>query len=351
MPALAGEADLGGAPAPVRPQLEDASCSGHKRAWTCARGQLLTLGGRDLASASAVVFLGAAGDDDDVRVALGARAAAAGELIVVVPRRARSGPLALVGALGGESRSERALTVLARADHGAGLGALLAGGRRQALVAYRVDGAAPAGAAIEAVRTADGAVVRRWPIEGEQGERELRWDGYAGDVQVRTGTYLLRLDEQAAGVATILPGSDTQLRVIEALFPIRAKHVLARTPTQRFGGGRGHQGNDVFARCGAPLAAQSKGVVHAAGFHGAAGNHVVVNTPDGGSYAYMHMRDPALVRKGERVHAGERLGVVGQTGRASECHLHFELWSAPGWYQGGSPLDPGPSLARWDAWS
>lgn len=335
----------------MRPQLEQASCAGHKRGWTCARGQLLTLAGRDLASASAVVFLGERDDDDDVRVTLRARAASAGELLVVVPRRARSGPIALVGALGGESRSQRELIVLARTDDAAGLDALLAGGRRKAHVAYRVDGPVPEDASLEAVRVADGAVVRRWPIEREQAEGEIRWDGFDGDEPVRTGSYLLRLDEQAAGAATILPGSDTQLRVIEALFPIRARHVLARTPTQRFGGGRGHQGNDVFARCGAPLAAQSKGVVHAAGFHGAAGNHVVVNTPDGGSYTYMHMRDPALVRKGERVHAGERLGFVGQTGRASECHLHFELWSAPGWYQGGSPVDPGPGLARWDAWS
>ena len=84
------------------------------------------------------------------------------------------------------------------------------------------------------------------------------------------------------------------------------------------------------------------------GFQGAAGNYVVVNTPDGGSYAYMHLRDEALVVKGDRVYAGQRLGVVGATGHASGCHLHFELWTAPGWYQGGRPVDPLPSLARWD---
>jgi murein DD-endopeptidase MepM/ murein hydrolase activator NlpD len=33
---------------------------------------------------------------------------------------------------------------------------------------------------------------------------------------------------------------------------------------------------------------------------------------------------------------------------ASACHLHFELWTAPGWYSGGQPIDPLPSLQAWD---
>ena len=31
------------------------------------------------------------------------------------------------------------------------------------------------------------------------------------------------------------------------------------------------------------------------------------------------------------------------------CHLHFEIWSAPGWYDGGKPFDPLPQLQAWDA--
>jgi murein DD-endopeptidase MepM/ murein hydrolase activator NlpD len=38
-------------------------------------------------------------------------------------------------------------------------------------------------------------------------------------------------------------------------------------------------------------------------------------------------------------------------GRASGCHLHFEMWTAPGWYQGGDVFDPLPELTRWDAFS
>ena len=37
-----------------------------------------------------------------------------------------------------------------------------------------------------------------------------------------------------------------------------------------------------------------------------------------------------------------RFAVLGDTGSASACHLHFEVWTEPGWYNGGSPVDPVP---------
>jgi murein DD-endopeptidase MepM/ murein hydrolase activator NlpD len=68
-------------------------------------------------------------------------------------------------------------------------------------------------------------------------------------------------------------------------------------------------------------------------------------------YAYMHLRDPSPLRKGARVRTGQAIGAVGDTGAASACHLHFEMWTGPGWYTGGQPVDPLPFLKAWDAYS
>ena len=66
---------------------------------------------------------------------------------------------------------------------------------------------------------------------------------------------------------------------------------------------------------------------------------------------YMHLLEPALVETGQRVFTRQKIGKVGETGRASGCHLHFEMWSSPGWYEGGKAFDPLPSLEGWDSYS
>jgi murein DD-endopeptidase MepM/ murein hydrolase activator NlpD len=66
---------------------------------------------------------------------------------------------------------------------------------------------------------------------------------------------------------------------------------------------------------------------------------------------YAHMSSPSPLHRGARVRTGQRIGRVGKTGnaRTTPCHLHFEIWPH-GWRQ-GSPIDPKPSLRRWDGWS
>jgi murein DD-endopeptidase MepM/ murein hydrolase activator NlpD len=131
-------------------------------------------------------------------------------------------------------------------------------------------------------------------------------------------------------------------------FPVVGAHDYG-TAENRFGGARDHGGQDVLAPCGEPVVAALGGKVTDVKYEGAAGNYTVVRAGDGTSEVYMHLRDAASVRPGERVAAGERIGRVGQTGDASTCHLHFELWTAPGWYAGGHAIDPLPALRRWDA--
>ena len=144
-------------------------------------------------------------------------------------------------------------------------------------------------------------------------------------------------------------GSGRSFALFDHLFPIRGRHNLGETATNQFGGGRGHQGTDMFARCGTRIAAARAGTVEYAGFHSRAGNYVVIDgAGTGDDYVYMHMRRPPPVSTGEQVFTGQKLGEVGDSGRASGCHLHFELWGAPGWYKGGRPFDALPSLKAWE---
>jgi murein DD-endopeptidase MepM/ murein hydrolase activator NlpD len=131
-------------------------------------------------------------------------------------------------------------------------------------------------------------------------------------------------------------------------FPVVGPHDYG-TAENRFGGVRDHGGQDVLAPCGEPVVAVLGGKVTDVKYEGAAGNYAVVRAADGTSQVYMHLRDAASVRPGERIASGKRIGRVGQTGDASTCHLHFELWTAPGWYAGGRAIDPLPALRRWDS--
>jgi murein DD-endopeptidase MepM/ murein hydrolase activator NlpD len=146
----------------------------------------------------------------------------------------------------------------------------------------------------------------------------------------------------------------TEIGAVEApvpvrVFPIDGPHDLERTPTNGFGGGRGHNGQDMFAACGTPVVASQGGKVREAEYHPVGGNFVVITEQHTGLDAvYMHLMHTPRLRVGEKVETGRRIGSVGATGNAWGCHLHFELWTPPGWWAGGQPFDPLPRLQRWD---
>jgi murein DD-endopeptidase MepM/ murein hydrolase activator NlpD len=147
----------------------------------------------------------------------------------------------------------------------------------------------------------------------------------------------------SGGVGT--GGSGGTATTTDGAFPVRGHHTYG----DGIGAGRDHQGQDIMAKCGKPVVAALPGRIKIVDYHPAAGNYVVIDS--GGKMpdtAYMHLAHRASVRKRELVQPGDQLGVVGDTGNASACHLHFEMWSAPGYYSGGSVIDPLPYLKRWD---
>ena len=171
----------------------------------------------------------------------------------------------------------------------------------------------------------------------ETGASVAKWDGVTDTGEVAAnGEYEFR----AAG------GDSAAFEQYDHIFPVNGAHEYG----DGLGAGRDHQGQDVFADCGTKLVAARAGKVETNSTHEAAGNYVVIDGKKTDTdYVYMHLAEPSPLAEGEKVKTGGAIGLVGETGNASGCHLHFEMWDA-GWQQ-GSPADPTPSLKEWDEWS
>jgi murein DD-endopeptidase MepM/ murein hydrolase activator NlpD len=90
---------------------------------------------------------------------------------------------------------------------------------------------------------------------------------------------------------------------------------------------RPHLGIDFAAPTGTPVQTIGDGRVIWAGPRGGAGNLVEIQHNNGYSTYYMHL-SRVLVRSGQRVEQGQRIGLVGMTGLATGPHLDFRIQRA-----------------------
>ena len=187
----------------------------------------------------------------------------------------------------------------------------------------------------------------------------VRWDGTTAEGRpARNGRYSFQVLAQggtaAARRATASSAISTSFALYGYAFPILGQHEFGLS-SGRFGAGRSghtHQGQDVMAACGTPLLAARGGTVQYNEYEASAGNYIVIDgkgTPN--DFMYAHLAEPSPLQVGETVRTGQPIGIVGDTGNSQGCHLHFEIWAPPGWYEGGSPFDPLPYLQKWDAYS
>jgi Peptidase family M23 len=342
-------------------------------------GSTIRLTGRALSTASKVTFSGSYGTDDDQTVKV--RSGSDTKLTVRVPVGAVTGPIQVLTTQGGKSQPTRPIAILpppppepnavlstvpglrsgVKVETGTSRTRAYLGARRAVTFSYRITGKLADAPTVELVRTSDGVAVKTWtPDPVASGEvQSVSWDGLLGHGSAKPGRYSFRLTADTSAGATVRTADATQSErdafdLYDNMFPIRGRHD--------YGGGQGrfgarraghtHQGQDVMAKCGTPLVAARGGLVKFKQYHAAAGNYVVIDAAGTDvDYVYMHMGEPTPFRPGDRVYTGQRIGAVGATGDAVGCHLHFELWTGPGWYDGGKPFDPLPSLKAWDGWS
>ncbi len=114
-------------------------------------------------------------------------------------------------------------------------------------------------------------------------------------------------------------------------FPVRGSY----RSTSGFGPrwGRMHEGHDWAGPTGTPIHATADGVVSFAGRQGGYGNLIKIKHDFGYETRYAHL-SRFRVKVGDRVSRGDRIGDMGNTGRSTGTHLHYEI------RRGGSAINP-----------
>ncbi len=114
-------------------------------------------------------------------------------------------------------------------------------------------------------------------------------------------------------------------------FPVRGNY----RSTSGFGPrwGRMHSGHDWAGATGTPIHATADGVVTFAGRQSGYGNLIKIRHDFGFETRYAHL-SRIRVEVGQRVSLGDRIGDMGNTGRSTGTHLHYEIRS------GGAAINP-----------
>ena len=102
-----------------------------------------------------------------------------------------------------------------------------------------------------------------------------------------------------------------------------------------------HTGLDIAGTgLGSPVYASDNGTVIKSEYNGAGyGNYIVINHNNGYYTSYAHMNE-RISNIGDTVAKGQVIGYVGQTGRATGPHLHFEVWYGGAPFAGGERFNP-----------
>jgi murein DD-endopeptidase MepM/ murein hydrolase activator NlpD len=166
-------------------------------------------------------------------------------------------------------------------------------------------------------------------------------DAGEGAVLAVLDAQLGRIEQQIAGVASLATQRSLEQMRLPTRLPIAGAELTSGfgnrldpfAHTHAF-----HAGLDFAAPVGTPIVSSAGGVVAFAGWKGDYGWVVEIDHGNGLVTRYAHASE-LLVRPGQVVIPGDRIAVVGSTGRSTGPHLHFEVLRA------GDHVDPKRYLA------
>lgn len=147
----------------------------------------------------------------------------------------------------------------------------------------------------------------------------------------------LPIDPETMRANQILEGLDrmNRFRAVAERAPFAMPVNSAVRYTSGFGmrWGRMHNGSDFAGPTGTPIYTTADGVVTYAGWQSGYGRLVKIQHEFGIETRYAHMSRIRVV-EGQRVSRGDRIGDMGNTGRSTGTHLHYEV------RVGGRPVNP-----------
>ncbi|MEX2010369.1 MAG: peptidoglycan DD-metalloendopeptidase family protein [Parcubacteria group bacterium] len=152
----------------------------------------------------------------------------------------------------------------------------------------------------------------------------VSYNGFAANDKLVVGSEIIVPDgtlsaPTSSGVAVVSSGKST--------FGFFLKPINGGKKTQ---GIHGNNGVDLGARTGTPVLASASGKVIVArngGWNGGYGSYVVISHSNGTQTLYAHL-SAVYVSVGQQVSQGKTIGAVGNTGKSTGPHLHFEIRGA-----------------------
>jgi hypothetical protein len=112
-----------------------------------------------------------------------------------------------------------------------------------------------------------------------------------------------------------------------------------------------HHGDDILGELGQPVVAMADGTVFSVGWNRDGGNRLWLRDRQGNTFYYAHLAAfSTLVANGARVHAGQVIGFMGDTGDTEglPAHLHFEVHPVSLLFLGyDGAVDPTTYLRSW----
>jgi murein DD-endopeptidase MepM/ murein hydrolase activator NlpD len=117
-------------------------------------------------------------------------------------------------------------------------------------------------------------------------------------------------------IPSIMPVAESSLRKMASGYGYRVDPV--------YGSGKFHEGMDFSAPIGTPVYATGDGKVTDAGWNQGYGNSIDINHGYDYLTRYAHL-SKIMVKKGQDIKRGDLIGLVGNTGKSTGPHLHYEV--------------------------